>query len=156
MSTGHRKTILPNSGQVTLSQVAAAICAAPDALDVPGEISVRTVLVQREPLDAWVNFATVLQVGRGEPLPPDGAVNRRLRSLRLLAFHLSTDSFTDASMLKEALIEWQHLDGHPEETFHDTTNLYRETSRNAYTNREPCWRIQLTAKTLGTADVRLP
>ena len=156
MSIGGRKTILPTSGLVTLGQVADAIASAPEALDVPEGVSLRTVLVQRESMEAWVNFATVLHVGREEELPPEGTVNRRLRSLRLLAFQLSTDNFADATMLKEALIQWQHLDGHPEETFHDTTSVYRETSRNAYTRREPCWRIHIAAKTPGIADVRVP
>lgn len=149
-------TLLPSSGQASLSEVAGAIAGAPRDLHVQEVVSIRTVLIQREGEPGWVNFATVLHVGRGEDLTDDTPIVRELRSIRLLAFELPTFVFTDASALRDGLIQWQRLLGRPEEMFPDSANLYRETSRNPYTLREPCWRVQLTGKTPGVGEVRLP
>lgn len=148
--------MLPLSGLASLSEVATAIAAAPRELHVPEVVSIRTVLIRRGGVPEWVNFATVLHVGRSEDLTDDTPVIRDLRSIRLLAFERPTFIFADASSLRDVLIQWQHLLGRPEEMFPDSAVVYRETSRNPYTHREPCWRIELTGKTPGVGEVRLP
>ncbi len=139
-----------------MSEVADAIEGAPRMLHVPEVVSIRTVLIQRGGEPGWVNFATVLHFGRGEDLTDGIHIVRELRSIRLIASELPTFVFTDASALRDGLIQWQHLLGRPEEMFPDSANVYRETSRNPYTHREPCWRIQLTGKSPGVGEVRLP
>jgi len=57
MSTGGRKSILPNSGEVTLGQVADAIATAPDALYVPDNAQGHILLHEAGGSFAWEVFS---------------------------------------------------------------------------------------------------
>src|SRR2546426_1540651 len=93
-------SILPDSGQITLGEIADAIKSAPEELFIPRDVSLRALLIERNK-DDWVNFATILQVGRKEESAKP--VDRRLKKIRLLAFGVTTDDCGDLFSLQEVL-----------------------------------------------------
>lgn len=144
---------LPDSGQITLSEIADAIKSAPEELFIPRDVSLRALLIERHK-DDWVNFATILQVGRKEESAQP--VDRRLKKIRLLAFALTTANCGDLLPLQEVLALAGRNDGATNETFQSTTSVYREHSRNSHTHAEPCWRLDISGRTQGITDVPLP
>lgn len=137
----------PPSGRFPWPQVVELINNAEKLYDYSTWLATKTIAIRTN--DSWVNYGTVARLieAKGK-MPPDEDVVDLGKEVRLISNAVDAESIQSSDDLRRNLARWREImEVQHGFQFRDRVRVRRESSRNDWTDRSPCWVFEPTEDT---------